>query len=275
MLAACWVVGICLLQFINHPLWLAGLGTVFAFWLAMHLAGADIMGGSEEFSFSLPATRSELFWARYLFGFIPLVLFSVLGLIAIGFHLPQRCWGLLVDSGLTQHYDKPVPIMLSVIGLLAAPLIYTLQFSCISLLTKTQLVFVFQFVLVTGLIICAALVTNLPSDLHHDLWLTGILAVFVTLPVGLLLLGSWSIYRRKPGISHGAVAARRGGTSLLAVGLVMLVGFIVFYIVIMFSWKPYSLNNSQAIEAERRAMEMQAEAERLEKELQLNNGENK
>jgi hypothetical protein len=69
--------------------------------------GGDTIEGCEEFSFSLPATRAERYWARLAVGGGALLIFTILDLLALGLDLPQFLARFYVDAGLL----KPVPVL--------------------------------------------------------------------------------------------------------------------------------------------------------------------
>jgi hypothetical protein len=82
-----------------HPGWILALGLAYALFAVPAIAGLDARDGSEEFSFALPATRSEIFRLRLLvaLGNLVALLAVALGAMAVG--LSGRLWSLVADSG--------------------------------------------------------------------------------------------------------------------------------------------------------------------------------
>jgi hypothetical protein len=83
-----------------------GFGMVYALILGAACGGAEAMAGTEEFTFALPATRSERFRARLALGGGALAVMQIVGLVAIACDMPQMLWGLAVDSGFTEPFPQ-------------------------------------------------------------------------------------------------------------------------------------------------------------------------
>lgn len=103
-----WYLGLILLLAFGNPLVLGVYGLLAAVALSSNLGGGDIMEDCEEFTFSLPPTRMEWFWARFWTGLLPLLFMMILGVFAIYFDLPQRLWSWIVDSGFTVPVSEKV-----------------------------------------------------------------------------------------------------------------------------------------------------------------------
>jgi hypothetical protein len=107
--AVVWLLGLPVLELFFHPGFILALGLIYAFWAAPRFAGLEVMEGSEEFSFSLPATRSQRYLAKLTVGGVPLLLMTVVGVLAIALDWPQMLWGLAVQSGFTRPFPAVVP----------------------------------------------------------------------------------------------------------------------------------------------------------------------
>jgi hypothetical protein len=80
------------------------MGLFYAYVAAPTIGGMDAAEGSEEFAFSLPATRTQIYLTRLaLFGGNLIALLAA-GLLTIAFNVPQHLWGLVVESGLTEPF---------------------------------------------------------------------------------------------------------------------------------------------------------------------------
>ncbi|MFH1739520.1 MAG: hypothetical protein ABIH23_10980 [bacterium] len=106
---AVWLVGVWVLLLFSNSLWICVFGVIYGLTVGSALGGSEVKEGSEEFSFSLPPTRSERYLVRLALGSGSLLLFVVFGLAAVAFDLPQAIWGLFVQSGFTEPFTI-VPI---------------------------------------------------------------------------------------------------------------------------------------------------------------------
>ncbi|MCY2925391.1 MAG: hypothetical protein NT031_08120, partial [Planctomycetota bacterium] len=93
----------------HHPGWIIGFGSLLGLVLGVILGGMDILTGSEEFSLSLPPTRSRRYLLRAAFGGGIVLALSLLSTLAIGLDLPQRLWRLVVESGFTEPFGPWEP----------------------------------------------------------------------------------------------------------------------------------------------------------------------
>lgn len=81
-------------------------GAAFAYIAGPALGGADAREGCEEFAFALPPLRKERFLLRFVLGLIPLLIMTWVGAAAVGLDLPQKLWGLVVESGFTEPFPQ-------------------------------------------------------------------------------------------------------------------------------------------------------------------------
>lgn len=102
-----WLGCVWLLPLFTHSGWILLIGLAYALAAGAVYGGGDTIEGCEEFSFALPATRSERFLARLAVGGGALLLLTLLDLLALGLDLPQFLARLYVDTGLL----KPLPVL--------------------------------------------------------------------------------------------------------------------------------------------------------------------
>lgn len=101
---ALWLVCGLVLPVFHHPGWISGLGSFYALLAGLAIGGMDATEGSEEFAFSLPATRKQMYLTRLALLGGNLVALLAAGLLAIAFNVSQHLWGLIVESGLTEPF---------------------------------------------------------------------------------------------------------------------------------------------------------------------------
>lgn len=104
---AVWLVGVWVLPLFTHPGWILVLGPLYAFMAGPVYGGGDVLNGCEEFSFGLPPTRAERYWARLIVGGGTLLLITGINLLALGLDLPQILTRLYVKTGII----RPLPIL--------------------------------------------------------------------------------------------------------------------------------------------------------------------
>lgn len=99
-----WIAGFWILLLFPHPAFHLVVGLLYGVLFAGSLAGADVMDGTEEFSFSQPPGRGPLFLARMVPGLAFILVVGGLGGLASAFDLPQKLWSLVFSSGLTEPF---------------------------------------------------------------------------------------------------------------------------------------------------------------------------
>jgi hypothetical protein len=104
-----WLACVWVLPAFAHPGWILLIGIVYAFLAGPLYGGGDVIEGCEEFTFSLPATRSERYWARLTVGGGALLLFTALDLLSLGLDLSPALARLYIRTGLIQ----PLPVLKS------------------------------------------------------------------------------------------------------------------------------------------------------------------
>ncbi|MBI3417141.1 MAG: hypothetical protein HY043_17765 [Verrucomicrobia bacterium] len=100
-----WLGAVWALPLAVHPGWILSLGFFYAFFAGPAYGGGDVIEGCEEFTFALPATRSERYLARLIIGGGGLVVLTALDLLALGIDLSPILARLYLNTGLL----KPLP----------------------------------------------------------------------------------------------------------------------------------------------------------------------
>jgi hypothetical protein len=199
---AAWLVGGWVLQVFFHPGWILGFGVLYAFAAGAMFGGGDAFEGSEEFSFSLPPTRGKRYLVRLAAGGVPLLLFTVLGLLAIGLDLPQILWGIFVSSGYTEPFKPAEPAFLHyglAFAVPAAAYAFTYVFAALAGSRGSVMVSWFTGGLIAGGVVLGGIL------LENGLWEEA--NGFVTCPAllalaPLALLAGYVRYLRKEGVSR-------------------------------------------------------------------------
>ncbi len=115
---AAWLACVWVLPLYANPAWILLFGAVYAIIAGPLYGGSDTIEGCEEFTFALPPTRGERYFARLAVGGGAFLLFTALDLLALGLDLPQVLAKLYVDTGLI--HPRPVFKSGLLFGLVAA-----------------------------------------------------------------------------------------------------------------------------------------------------------
>ena len=99
-----WIIGFWILLLLPHPAFHMVVCLLYCVLFAGPQAGADVMDGTEEFSFALPTGRGPLFLARMTPGLAFILIVGGLGGLGSAFDLPQKLWSLVFGSGLTEPF---------------------------------------------------------------------------------------------------------------------------------------------------------------------------
>ncbi|MBI2928510.1 MAG: hypothetical protein HYY24_22810 [Verrucomicrobia bacterium] len=102
-----WLVGVWTLPLFTHPGWILLLGAAYALAAGPAYGGGDVLHGCEEFSFALPATRTERYLARLAVGLGTLLFLTTINLLALGLDLPYVLGRLYIKTGLV----RPEPML--------------------------------------------------------------------------------------------------------------------------------------------------------------------
>ena len=99
-----WLVGLWIVPIFAHPLFFLWIGLILVLLATPAQTGVDVLDGTEEFTFTQPPTRAEVFLSRILPGAIFLFITGLLGALAVGFDLPQKFWSIFFSGGLTTPF---------------------------------------------------------------------------------------------------------------------------------------------------------------------------
>ncbi len=196
-----WLVMVWTLPLFGNPGWIVFFGLAFALIAGPMYGGGDVIEGCEEFSFALPATRSERFLARLSIGAGSLFVFTLMDLLALGLDLPQMLAKVYVDTGIIKPFPVFKPHLLY--GLVfAVPFgVFAFSFSLCAVTHSRILVFMAWFW--SGLATLAALNAGL---LYED-WMrdrvTGFYSFPLLLGLGIVaLITAYRLYLRKEVGNH-------------------------------------------------------------------------
>ena len=256
LLGVAWFCGLWILVLFNHPAWLlvpAGFCVIMA---TPARAGADVLDGTEEFSFSLPPGRGPLFLARVLPGLGFILATGITGGLAIALDLPQALWSLVFSGPLTEPFARVEDrewYFLAVLYPLAA---HAWTAVLAAMTTSRSMVMLAWFWGASA----AALAGSIAAMVEQLVWndTNGLLAipVLLALTVGVLLAGHRAYL--------GKEATRSAGTptsGLPKLILILLIIGIVFLLLSFFMLRPTHVSNRST--AEERAQEAQRKAETL------------
>ena len=96
-----WLTGLWFVPVLGSDAALLVFGLLYALMAGQAFGAEEAVEDSEEFAFALPPTRSQRYLVRLLMGGGSLLAFTVVGWLAVAFGLPQKVWGLVVESGFT------------------------------------------------------------------------------------------------------------------------------------------------------------------------------
>ena len=168
------------------------------------------------------------------------IVYQMVGVLAVGFDLPQRVWGLLVESGFTTPFS-PAQGYWYAFALGCPAAVFCFSFAFASLATsRAQVAVAWLF----GLIASGAV---LGISLLTELFLWGRVNGYVALPVLLAAsagigLAGYIAYQRKEGISRPTRMQGGRGWIVIAIVVVALLLVLAFYLVAA----PYHTELNQA-----------------------------
>jgi hypothetical protein len=224
---ALWLVcGYVVLAFF-HPGCVLVFGVIYAIIAGAAFGGSEAVEGSEEFSFSLPPTRTDRYVVRLLFGLMTVLGFTVFGVVTVAFDVPQLLWGLVVTTGYTEPFPPCETDFLYSLAVLLPYAIFctTFAFAAVASSRGVAQVAWFNGTLAVGVVLGLGL---LGEEL---LWgeLNGIIACPAVGILGTAVMAvGYLAYRRKEGISRPSpVAQARSAVGwIFAVILLLLVFFL-------------------------------------------------
>jgi len=233
-----WLILLWVLGIFFHPGFLIAFGAIFAFVAGPRLGGADAAEGSEEFSLSLPPTRRQRYLVRMGLGLVSVFLLTGLGSLAIWLDLPQRLWGLVVESGFTEPFPPVGHGFLYLLAVVAPLGVFAFTFAMASVANSRGLV--------AGAGLAGALAAGILLVLgllaEYLLWQNRPLNGYVTCPTlaavstMVLLLGYLAYVRRKEGVSRPAPMSRSGRGSWIAVIIVIAVIIMIIVVALLRFW---------------------------------------
>ncbi len=95
-----WLAAVWILPLITHPLWVLVVSVVYALIAGPAIGGSDVVHGCEEFTFTLPATRENRFWARLMLGGGGLLVLTIITVFSLDANLSDILLRIFLDSGL-------------------------------------------------------------------------------------------------------------------------------------------------------------------------------
>ncbi len=95
-----WLAAVWILPLVTHPLWVLVVSVVYALIAGPAIGGSDVVHGCEEFTFTLPATRENRFWARLMLGGGGLLVLTIITVFSLDANLSDILLRIFLDSGL-------------------------------------------------------------------------------------------------------------------------------------------------------------------------------
>lgn len=95
-----WLAAVWIVPLVTHPLWVLVVSVIYALIAGPAIGGSDVVHGCEEFTFTLPATRENRFWARLLLGGGGLLLLTIITVFSLDANLSDILLRVFLDSGL-------------------------------------------------------------------------------------------------------------------------------------------------------------------------------
>jgi len=217
-----WLIGVWILP-VGPQAFLLPFGIIAAAILGSTLGGSDTVDGTEEYSFSLPPTRSQRYLSRLGLGGLSLLGLLVLAMGAFFLDAPQRLWGLIFQSGYTEPFTPFRPGFLWGLSVALPVAVFGETFAAGSLARSAGAARAAWF---RGCMVSGAL-------LGIGFWVEQ--RLFLR-PMGLVVcpvLGTWGVlrlafgflaYRNKEGVSaSAALPSLRTSTWVMVAGLILVV----------------------------------------------------
>jgi hypothetical protein len=135
-----WLLTVWFLPLLVHPLWVLAYGLCYAAVAGPAFGGADVIHGCEEFSFSLPVTRCQRYWARVLMGGGGLLLVSLMDVLALEGNLSDVLLRVFVTSGLPAVPVNPTWVLYGLVVAVPAA-VFALSFSLAALASSRTVAF--------------------------------------------------------------------------------------------------------------------------------------
>lgn len=245
-----WLVGLWIVPVFSDPLFFLWLGLIFVFLFTPSQTGVDVLDGTEEFTFTRPPTRADVFLSRMLPSAVFLFATGFIGGLAIGFDLPQRLWSLVFSGGLTRPFAPVKDVYWYSLSILIPLAAHTIAGGFAALAGTRQQVLWAGLVGVIGAWAIAGIGLALEhglSDRAHG-WIST--PVLLAATAGLFALG-FRAYQGKEATRAGAptstASSRRGGDYLSFFILLLVV---IVLLVFSLFWDRKSEPASMSREAE-------------------------
>ena len=140
-----WLICVWVTPLFIHPGWILAFGLLYACVAGPSYGGSDVIEGCEEYTFALPPTRSERYFARLTVGGGTFLLFTALDLLALGLDLPQVLAKLYVDTGLIRPWPILRPGLLYGLVLAFPFAVFALSFAASAVTCSRRIVFTSWF----------------------------------------------------------------------------------------------------------------------------------
>ena len=242
-----WVLAAWVLVLLFHPGFILAMGMIYAMLAGMMFGGTETLWGTEELALSLPPTRGQRYRAGMLMAVGTTMGLTVAGAVTIALDLPQRAWGLVVESGMTQPFPACEHRALYLLAV-AAPLAQVaVTFALASIARSRALVLASWFL---GLLAVAVVfaVGYLAERLAYGPIHLYATAVLLAAAGVMALLGGYKTYVRKEAIPRpGAGAGGAGAWFVAGVVIAMLVAVLVSLIV--YRQRETAYRQSEALDA--------------------------
>ena len=210
-----------------HPAFMIALGVLYGMCAGVLFGGTDTADGTEEFALSLPPTRSQRYLARLAPAVGTTLAFTTFGTLTIALDLPQRVWGLVVESGYTRPFPPVEHRWSYVLAVVLAMAVAAATFACASL-ARSRSGAILSFVpgaIVAAAIMCAGFAGE------YLLWdeVNGLVSIPLLLAgAAMILLFGHAAYVRKEGIVTPAGARTGRGWTIVLIIIILVVLILVF-----------------------------------------------
>ncbi len=122
-----WLIGAWMIPFVAHPGWIMVIGLAYALLAGPAYGGTDAIEGCEEFTLSLPTTRTERYVTRMFLGLSTLLMFVALNFIVLGLNWSATLHRVFINAGIVQPSPELQPGLLY--GLAVALPFFVFSFS--------------------------------------------------------------------------------------------------------------------------------------------------
>jgi hypothetical protein len=243
---AIWLIGQWVLMVFANLAWVTVFGMVLAKFMGAALGGKEAREGSEEFTFALPPTRGQRYLVRMIVGLTCVLFFCGMSVLAVNFNLPQKFWGLFVDSGLTQPFPaNSVSPALAWYWAIFLPLTIFCDFFVAGACRRAL---VWILVVFAGLILAAVGIMQLCKIFSVSCPPEVIIAALLLITGPTILLVGFFLYTRKEGIVPAGFVppVRRPGRGVWIIVLILVI-LMIFILPIVMSYRAFSTSDSATI----------------------------